>query len=88
MQLTRRNPPKQLELALLPRTSGRSSPARPAWAMREDPAVYEAVMTLRATGLRVFRSGNRGQHQVDGKLLTMRQLLQLAAALHSRKGQA
>ncbi len=44
--------------------------------------LYAAVLTLRVAGRKVYRCG--GLHQVDGRLLTTRELLHLAAAIGVR----
>lgn len=61
-----------LPFADVPRTARH----RPVSAYREDPAVYAAVIALRESGRRVYRSG--GLHKVDGRLLTTAELLRLA----------
>lgn len=45
----------------------------------EDHMLIEAVRKLRKSGHQVYAAGRA--HQVDGKLLSTKQLLELAAAL-------
>ncbi|WP_448208129.1 hypothetical protein [Azospirillum sp. sgz302134] len=45
--------------------------------------LYDAVLTLREAGRRVYRCG--GLHQVDGRQLTTRELLLWAAAIGGRR---
>lgn len=73
---------QQLALALdVPGRAGR----RVAACGRETDDVYGAVTGLRAAGRQVYRSG--GLHQVDGRLLNSRELLQLhEAELRRRAG--
>ncbi len=52
-------------------------------AARESKMVLDAVATLRKLGHRVYAAGH--QHQVDGKLLSTAQLLDLAAAYGAAK---
>jgi hypothetical protein len=50
---------------------------------RESSLLLDAVVLLRRIGHRVYRAGH--QHQVDGKLLSTAQLLELAATYRGRK---
>lgn len=49
---------------------------------RHAAGLYAAVLALRAVGQRVYRCG--ALHQVDGRLLTTRELLKLAGAVGKR----
>ena len=49
---------------------------------RHAAGLYAAVLVLRAVGRRVYRCG--ALHQVNGRLLTTRELLKLAGAVGER----
>ena len=70
-------PPAQLVLPLDP-------PLRLRYGQVVEPRaetdeLYRAVMSLRRTGRTVYRAG--ADHQVDGRLLSTRQLVALALSL-------
>lgn len=61
-----------LDLGVPPRTA-RHRPVKP---QREDEGLYRAILILRESGRRVYRSG--ALHHVDERLLSAGDLVQLA----------
>lgn len=54
-----------------------SQPAQPRYVKPEPAALYQAVLTLRKKGHKVYRSGRRA-HTVDGCYVPTDWLLELA----------
>ena len=74
----------QLTLPLAP--AARVRHGRPVSARPEDEVVYETVRALRRLGRQVYRAG--ADHKVDGRLLSTRQLIELACSLDRGAGTA